>query len=228
MTEQLPDHGKALAEGQGAGREAVPQVHGCACRRGPHGCGCGARGAEDRSDGRPASCRRSPRGCLPDGEERRGTLTAAPESGTIRAPVLPSGSLISAASRFTSSQRSVWISLKPAAGQHEQADRGDGGERLRAVSFDFVEDLARAGGTPRRSGSARASSPCTSARSGKGFRRPCAGPRPLREVEHLSDHLEDAVRLVGRVAVLVVQGGDVFPVDRVDRHLAEIGDHEFF
>ena len=107
VTEQLPDHGQALPERQGAGRKAVPQVVD------PHvvefraGRGYGARDAEDRSDGRPSFLPTITQG-LSSGQGRaERTLTAAPESGTIRAPVLPSRSLISAASRFTSSQRSV-------------------------------------------------------------------------------------------------------------------------
>ena len=54
------------------------------------------------------------------------TVSAAGVSGTMRAPVLPSRSRNSPAVRSTSSQRSVRISLKPAAGEHEQPQRRDG------------------------------------------------------------------------------------------------------
>ena len=47
------------------------------------------------------------------------------------------------------------------------------------------------------------------------------------QVEHLPDHFEDPVRLVGRVPVLVVQIGDVLALDLGDRHVAQVGQHEF-
>ena len=56
---------------------------------------------------------------------------------------------------------------------------------------------------------------------------PLAKAPGFREIEHLPNHLEDPVRLVGGVPVLVVQIGDVFAFDIVDRHVAEIGQHEF-
>ena len=41
--------------GPGRGTQSCVANHGFARRRGPRGRGCGARGVEDRSDGRPAS-----------------------------------------------------------------------------------------------------------------------------------------------------------------------------
>ena len=43
VTEQLVDHRSASPEGLRAGREAVAASHSFARRRGPRGCGCGAR-----------------------------------------------------------------------------------------------------------------------------------------------------------------------------------------
>ena len=63
VTEQLVDHWKAFAEGQSAGRKGVTEVMDSDIVELRAGADAAARGAEDRSDGRPASCRRSPTGC---------------------------------------------------------------------------------------------------------------------------------------------------------------------
>ena len=165
--------------GPGRGTQSCVVNHGFARRRGPRGRGCGARDVGDRSDGRPASWPTITHGLSSGRGRAERTLAAAPESGTIRAPDLPSRSLISAASRFTSSQCSVWISpsRQPVSMSRRIAvTAASVSEPSAAISFR----TGRGGGTPRRSGTAPASPPCTSVRSGRGFRRPSADPRPPR------------------------------------------------
>ena len=122
-------------------RHKCAASHEFARRRGPRGRGCGARGAEDRLEGRPASCQRSPTGCLPDGEGRRERLrprrTAAPDSGTIRAPVWPSGSPISppqgsrpptvASGSRSAGSRSAWAGGSPQRRRSPSACPAQGG-----------------------------------------------------------------------------------------------------
>ena len=74
------------------------------------------------------------------------TASAVGVRGTMRVPVLPSRRRNSPAVRSTSSQRRVRISFKPAAGEHEEAERGDGVGRDRALpprlGFRLREGLA--------------------------------------------------------------------------------------
>ena len=164
--------------------------------------------------------------CPLDGEGRRERSRRRRESGTIRAPVLASRSLISAASRFTSSQRRVWISLSR---QPVSMSR-----RIAVTEARVSEPSASISCRtwPSRWNSSSVQEPLALLllvllHEAAGVGTVLAQAPGLREIEHLPDHLEDAVRLVGCVPVLVMQGGDVFPVYVVDRHLAEIGDHEF-
>ena len=69
--------------------------------------------------------------------------TAEGARGTTRPPVLVSGNLSSPASRSTCSQRSFLDFRQPAAGQHQETDRGYRRAGLRSVPQNLVENLAK-------------------------------------------------------------------------------------
>ena len=160
------------------------------------------------------------------GAEGESTATDARDNGTIRAPVLLSWSLNSPAARSTSSQRRVWISFRR---QPVNISR-----RMAVTAENVSEPSASASFStwPSRRNSSSVRKPLAllllvllhePARV-----RPVLAQAPgFGQVEHLSDHLEDPVRLIGRLAVSVVQRRDVLAFHRLDRELAQLRQHEF-
>ena len=112
VAEQLGDHRQALAQCQCAGTHKSAAGRGCARRRGPRGRAPCARARTDWRAGRRPGAGGSPRGYRGGAAVRPEPCAASGESETVRGPVLLSVRWSSCASRRTSSQRSVWISLR--------------------------------------------------------------------------------------------------------------------
>ena len=101
---------------------------------------------------------------------------------------------------------------EPAAGEHQQADRRDRRAGLRAVLEDVVENLAEA----LELLGAQEPLPLFLLEPldvQAGVRAVGTETPDLGHVEHLGEHAEGAVGLVGRLAHTVVQCGDVAPLD---------------
>ena len=111
VTEELADHRQTFAQREGAGRERVPEVMQANAVK----AGTSADAVPGIVDvvqvGALLPARKHPR-VAGGAREARHTFAADDVSGTMRAPVLLSGSRISPVSKLRSPQRSPRISLR--------------------------------------------------------------------------------------------------------------------